>query len=90
MKICSPSLLLINILFSTFLLIPSPLISKEMSDLFPVGSGEFLGKGGDGALELQDTCVSLGQRIPQALELLRKTSEFTLCLFQLGLKDRNK
>lgn len=61
-----------------------------MSDLFPVGSGEFLGEGGDGALELQDTCVSLGQRIPEALELLRQTSEFTLGLFQLGLKDRNK
>lgn len=54
-----------------------------------MGRGEFLCEGGDGALELQNTCVSLGQRIPQALKLLRQTSEFTLRLFKLGLKDRN-
>lgn len=60
-----------------------------MSDLFPVGSGEFLGEGGDGVLELKDTGVSLGQWVPQALELLRQTSEFSLCLFQLGLKETN-
>lgn len=41
-----------------------------MSDLFPVSSGEFLGEGGDGVLELQDAGISLGQRVPQALELL--------------------
>lgn len=54
-----------------------------------MGSGEFLGEGGDAVLKLQDTCVSLGQRIPQALELLRQTAEFTFCLFQLGLKERH-
>lgn len=32
-----------------------------MSDLLPVGSGEFLGEGGDAVLQLQDTGVSLGQ-----------------------------
>lgn len=66
--------------------ITSSLNSKEMSDLFPVGSGEFLGEGGDCVLELNDTGVSLGQRVPQTLELLGQTSEFTFCLFQLGLK----
>lgn len=61
-----------------------------MSDLLPVGSGEFLREGGDGALELQDTCVSLGQWISQALKLLWKASEFTLRLFQLGLWEGNR
>lgn len=33
----------------------------KSSDLFPVGSGDFLRQGGDGALELQNASVSLGQ-----------------------------
>lgn len=48
----------------------SSLNIKEMSDLFPVGGGEFLGECGDGVLQLKDTGVSLSQRVPQALELL--------------------
>lgn len=35
-----------------------------------MGCGEFLGEGGDGVLKLQDTGVSLGEGVPQALELL--------------------
>lgn len=41
-----------------------------MAHLFPVGGGEFLGEGGDSVLELQHTGVSLGEGVPQALELL--------------------
>lgn len=59
-----------------------------MPDLFPVGSGEFLGEGGNGVLELQDTGVSLGQGAPQTVELFRKTPQLSLRLFQLGLGKR--
>lgn len=57
-------------------------------DLFPVGSGEFLCQGGDGALELQNAGVSLGQRVPQALKLLGQASKLSLRLLQLRLSDR--
>lgn len=61
-----------------------------MSDLFPVGCGEFLREGCDGVLELDDAGVSLGQRGPQALKLLRQTSELTFSLLQLCLRERVK
>lgn len=60
-----------------------------MSDLLPVGSGEFLCEGGDGVLELQDAGVSLCEGVPKTLKLLRQTSELSFCLLQLSLKDRH-
>lgn len=64
-------------------------INTSSPDLLPVGGGEFLREGADGALQLQDTGVSLGQRAPQALELLRQTPQFSLRLPQLGLAERS-
>lgn len=59
-----------------------------MSDLLPVGSGEFLCEGGDGVLELQDAGVSLGQGVPENLELFRQTPELSFSLIQLVLTNR--
>lgn len=56
-------------------------------DLLPVGGCEFLREGADGALQLQDTGVPLGQRAPQALKLLRQAPQFSLRLLQLGLVE---
>lgn len=61
-----------------------------MSDLFPVGSGEFLCEGGDGVLELQDARVSLCEGVPETLKLLRQASELSFCLLQLRLRGRHK
>lgn len=58
-----------------------------MSDLLPVGSGEFLCEGGDGVLELQDAGVSLRKGVPKTLKLLRQTSELSFCQLQLSLRQ---
>lgn len=59
-----------------------------ISDLLPVSSGEFLGEGCDGVLELQDAGVSLSQRVPENLKFLRQTSELGFSLIQLALKKQ--